>query len=122
MSAADIEGLPSYPTEEGSGRGIALLASPMSCTLPFVAFPVCVSVVFTLSAEEAKRQKNVAKMQFRDAFLFHWCKAFISILYPVQLLVLWGSENNCLRATSSKLWMHTDAGRGTNTMADKDSL
>ena len=41
MSAADIEGLPSYPTEEGSGRGITLLASPMSCTLPFVAFPVC---------------------------------------------------------------------------------
>ena len=42
MSAADIEGLPSYPTEEGSGRGITLLTSPMSCTLPFVAFPVCV--------------------------------------------------------------------------------
>ena len=41
MSAADIEGLPSYPTEEGSGRGITLLTSPMSCTLPFVAFPVC---------------------------------------------------------------------------------
>ena len=40
MSAADIEGLPSYPTEEGSGRGITLLTSPMSCTLPFVAFPV----------------------------------------------------------------------------------
>ena len=41
MSAADIEGLPSYPTEEGSGRGITLLTSPMSCTLPFVAFRVC---------------------------------------------------------------------------------
>ena len=29
-------------SEEGSGRGITLLTSPMSCTLPFVAFPVCV--------------------------------------------------------------------------------
>lgn len=97
-------------------KGVKLKSAYCRCVC------VCVSVVFTLSAEEAKRQKHVAKMQFRDAFLFHWCKAFISILYPVQLLVLWGSENNCLRATSSKLWMHTDAGRGTNTMADKDSL
>ena len=46
MSAADIEALPSYPTEEGSGRGITLLTSPMSCTLPFVAFPMCVFFLF----------------------------------------------------------------------------
>ena len=43
MSAADIEGLPSYPTEEGCGRGITLLTSPMSCTLPLCGFSsVCV--------------------------------------------------------------------------------
>ena len=74
-----------------------------------------------------QNDKHVAKMQFCDAFLGLGvqgckCKACISILYPVQLPVLWGNENNCLRATSSKLWMHTGAGRGTNTMADKDSL
>ena len=45
MSAADIEGLPFHPTEEGSGRGITLLTSPMSCTLPFVAFPVCLGIL-----------------------------------------------------------------------------
>ena len=44
MSAADIEGLPSYPIRRRS-------TSPMSCTLPFVAFPVCVCV-FLLICEE----------------------------------------------------------------------
>ena len=43
---ADIEGLHSLSlSEEGSGRGITLLTSPMSCTLPFAAFPVCVCVL-----------------------------------------------------------------------------
>ena len=57
MSAADIEGLPSYPTEEGCGRGITLLTSPMSCTLPFVAFPVCISFMYT---HQSSSSKNVA--------------------------------------------------------------
>ena len=35
-----------------SGRGITLLTSPMSCTLPFVAFPVCVCCEWVCTSTE----------------------------------------------------------------------
>ena len=38
------KGYPLSLSEEGSGRDITLLTSPMSCTLSFVAFLVCVCV------------------------------------------------------------------------------